>query len=345
MKFKLPKKLNLKHTWFKALAIILLIIALFYLIGFISEILNPPAKKINFGVTFSPPTAKYLRLDWKEVYLSLLDELNIKKLRVPTYWSRIEPKEGSFDFSEVDFMLDEAKKRSVEVILVVGIRQPRWPECHQPNWADKLPKKAMQDKTKEFIKKVIERYDNHPAVTTYQVENEPLFPVWAVLCDWPDEGFFRSEIKLARGLTDKKIMTTASGEWDSWVTQMKLTDVLGISLYREVYNPFLGYFNYPFIPGHYSLKSNLVRKLFAPNNQKTVITELQVEPWFGDHDPNALSFDKQIKLFPIAEFKENVEYAKKTSIDEIYLWGVEWWYFMKQNGYPEYWDFATTLFH
>ncbi len=80
--------------------------------------------KIKYGVTFSPKFAESLNLDWKETYLKVLDDLKVRNLRLPTYWDD--------DLSKVDFMLSEAGKRSAKVILVLGARQPRWPECHIP---------------------------------------------------------------------------------------------------------------------------------------------------------------------------------------------------------------------
>src|SRR3989338_5721806 len=48
------------------------------------------AEKIIWGVTFSKPYAQGLGLDWKETYLAILDELNVKNLRIPAYWNELE---------------------------------------------------------------------------------------------------------------------------------------------------------------------------------------------------------------------------------------------------------------
>jgi hypothetical protein len=340
MKLKLPK------TIYKFLKLILITLfsatIVFYLLCYISERLNPPSGNIKYGVTFSPLASKALRQNWQDVYTQILDDLNVKILRIPSYWTDVEPESGKYDFSEVDFMVGEAGKRGAKVVLSVGMRQPRWPECHIPDWAKKLTKDKFQDKTKQLIEKTINRYKDNPAVESFQVENEPLFPIWAVYCNNPDPAFFKSEAVLARSLTDKKIMTSASGEWDVWIPQMQVTDVLGISLYRRVHNKYTGYFYYPLIPGFYSLKSNFSR-WFAPGNQKTIITELQAEPWFGDYNPLEMTTKEQRELFTMQMFKDNVGFAERTSFDEIYLWGVEWWYLMKQKGDSEYWEYAKQL--
>ncbi len=135
---------------------------------------------------------------------------------------------------------------------------------------------------------------------------------------------------------------TDSGELGFWKTSMQLSDIFGTTLYRKVYNPVLGYAEYPLPPYFYSIKSSLIRNIFAQNNKKTIIIELQSEPWLA----NGIfkSPDQQAKLFTLANFKNYISFAKKTGFDEAYFWGVEWWYFMAQNGYPEYLEYAKTLF-
>ena len=46
----------------------------------------------------------------------------------------------------------------------------------------------------------------------------------------------------------------------------------------------------------------------------------------------------------ITKFNDILEYARATRFEEQYLWGVEWWYYMKENGHPEFWDRAKELF-
>src|SRR3989344_5015331 len=77
----------------------------------------------TFGVTFSPKYAKYLKLDWRKTYLETLDELKVKNLRLPTYWDVLEKDKDKYDFTETDFMVDQASKRGARIILVVGARQ------------------------------------------------------------------------------------------------------------------------------------------------------------------------------------------------------------------------------
>ncbi len=298
--------------------------------------------QIKYGVTFSPSYASFLKLDWKRVYVRMLDELGVRKLRVPGYWNVVEKDQGRYDFSEVDFMLNEAGRRGAAVILSLGEKQPRWPECQIPLWAKRLKLEDRRQRILEFIRKVTERYKDSPALWAWQVENEPFLPLFGENCDPGDEKFLKAEINLVKSLSNKTIIVSDSGELGTWLVPMQVSDVFGTTLYRDVYNPFMGYFSYPISPYLYNIKSQIVR-IFAPRNQKTIVIELQAEPWLSDGD-SAQNLNEQLRQFPLDKMKSYLSYAKKTGFDEMYLWGVEWWYLMEARGYPEYLDYAKTLF-
>jgi len=99
---------------------------------------NFPVKKTNnpieLGITFSSRYSQDIGLNWKENYVALLDDLRVKKIRIPIYWDLVEKEKDVYDFSDIDWQLDEAEKRNAEIILVVGQKVPRWPECFIPKW-------------------------------------------------------------------------------------------------------------------------------------------------------------------------------------------------------------------
>ena len=72
--------------------------------------------------------------------------------------------------------------------------------------------------------------------------------------------------------------------------------------------------------------------------------ELQAEPW-GPKLLYDISLEEQEKTMNAEQFKKNIEYAKKTGFDYHYLWGAEWWYWMKEKqGDPSIWNEAKMLF-
>lgn len=307
------------------------------------ETVYPYSPHVQYGVTFSPQYAKYLKLDYQKTYIKVLDELKVRNLRIPTYWRILEPEPGKYDFSQTDFMLDEASKRGAKVILVLGIKQPRWPECYIPAWAKSLSVSDRRQKALEFIGETAKRYKDNLSVSAWQVENEPFLSFFGEGCDPTDINFLGKEINLVKSMSDKPIILSDSGELGSWVAPMQLSDIFGTTLYRETYNPILGYLSYPILPYLYYIKSEVIKKIFAPQNKKTIVVEMQAEPWFPDGDLT-IALPQQAKLLPVEKLKSYTEYAKKTGFDEVYFWGVEWWYFMQENGFPQYVDFAKTLF-
>lgn len=325
--------------FFAALSVVLVVIIL--LNSIFDNIYVHPAQ-VKFGVTFSPTYAQYLNLDWQKTYTKVLDDLKVRNLRIPSYWDIVQTQPQQYNFSEIDYLLNEAQKRGAKVILVLGARQPRWPECHIPTWAKSLQVSQRQQKTLEYIQKVVERYKNNSVIWAFQVENEPLLGVFGEGCDRPDSNFLKQEAVLVKSLSRKTIIMTDSGELGFWVSSMQLSDIFGTTLYRQVYDKSLGYITYPLPAYLYNIKSKIVRNIFARNNQKTIIAELQSEPWMTAG--KLLGPDQQAKLFTPQNFQDYINYAKKTGFDEVYLWGAEWWYFMAEHGQPQYLEYAKTLF-
>lgn len=320
-----------------------ILIGIIVILGWVFE-KTQPVSEVKYGVSFSPRYARYLGLDWKKVYIQILDELQVKSLRLPSYWTSLESEKGKIDFSDTDFMLEEAQKRGVEVILVVGARQPRWPECHIPDWAVSLTITNRQQETLKFIQKVVERYADNKSIKAWQVENEPFVSWFGESCDEPNKNFLLAEIELVKMLgQNRPIIVTDTGEWSFWQDSLRSSDILGISLYRKVYNPVLGNITYPYPSFAYKLKSDLARKIAGISNKKAIIAELQAEPWVQKAIIDT-SFSDQVNLFSIKDFKSNINYVQKTGFNEANLWGVEWWYFIASKGHPEYLDFAKTLF-
>lgn len=325
--------------------ILLLLLALFFLLFILGNIYSSsitPNKNISYGVSFSQRYAEYLGLEWKTVYLNILEGLEVKNLRISTVWNDIEKEKGQFSFEETDFLLDQAERNSAKILLVLGLKQPRWPECQPPIWVKNSTLQERKEATLQFIETVVKKYNDHPAVWGWQIENEPLLN-FGKDCDPPDREFLKKEVRFIKKLdSSRPIVITDSGELRPWITPMRLSDIFGSTLYRQVYDRFFGYFYYPLPPVFYSIKSNIVKTLFAQNNQRTIISELQTEPWFKLSALETPVKDHP-KIFSAADFAKTTEFAGRTGFDLIYLWGVEWWYFMDKFDNPEYLEFAKKL--
>ncbi len=287
-----------------------------------------PVEKIDFGITFSKIYAEELNLDWKEAYLAILDDLNVKKLRLIAYWQEIEPFEEIFDWDDLDWQIDEAEKRGIEIILAVGQRLPRWPECHVPKWAQDLSKEERQEELLVAISEVINRYKDREAIKFWQVENEPFLGTFGE-CSKLDKKFLDREIALARNLdSSRKIILTESGEFSTWVGAARRADILGTTLYRTIWSKHLKiYIRYPIPAIFYQRKTALIKKFF--DIEKIIVIELQAEPW-GPKPTVDLSLKEQSKSMNLEKFQEIIDYTKRAGFSEAYLWGVEWWYWLKE---------------
>ncbi len=305
---------------------------------------RPAPKTISYGMSFSVPYAEELGLDWKKAYLAMFDDLGVKRLRLPAYWPMVEPKKGMYEWNELDFEVAEAQAHNATVILAVGRRLPRWPECHVPGWAAKLSEAEQKTELRTYIKAIVERYKNEPAITIWQVENEPYLRVFAEdQCGNLDESFLKEEISLVRALDPSRpVLLTDSGNLGTWAGAYRQGDVFGTSVYLYFWNPTLGAFRTVLPPAYYRVKANLMQLLFG--TRPVIVSELSLEPWLAA-SINDVSLDEQLSRMNIDKFNEIIQYARQTSFDVQYLWGVEWWYYMKtKGGHPEFWDAGRELF-
>jgi hypothetical protein len=313
---------------------------------------NLPVKASNtdtaLGVTFSSRYASDIGLDWRQAYISMLDDMKVRNIRIPVYWDLVEASEGQYDFTDLDWQLQQAQQRGAHVILVVGRKVPRWPECFIPQWTGN-DTNVQQQKLLEFENVVINRYkDGHPEIADWQVENEP-FLDFGVCPTINNASLLDAELAQVRKLDpSRKIIVTDSGELSSWIPAASRADIFGTTMYRDIYSSrqifghTLGQWTYPWGPNFFRIKELFI-KIFAHQDNPIVI-ELQGEPWVQGWTTDA-PVSEQLDSMNAQKLADNVQFAKETGMKEIYIWGVEWWYWMKvKQGNPTLWDEGKTLF-
>ena len=310
------------------------------LLGYFNLPIQNTTQDAQLGMTFSNKYAASIGVDWRANYIAMLDDLKIRKIRIPVYWDLVEAKKGEYDFSEVDWQLQEAGKRGAEVILAMGQKTPRWPECNIPAWAmesDAVRKSNLL----QYINATTEHYKNNPVVKYWQVENEPFLPFG--ICPPPDGTLLDSEIAVVKRVDrTREIIVTDSGELSLWIQAARRADIFGTTMYRTIWKKGIGYFEYPIGPRFFQFKHLLIR-LFA-GQTKAIVIELQAEPWIGGSTTDGL-LAEQFKSMNPQQLRDNVIYAQQVGFPEIYLWGVEWWYWLKTTqGHPELWDTARELY-
>lgn len=321
------------------ISIFLVIFLLLTLFCFIGK--TKPAKTINWGVVFSQKHSQLLGLDWKETYLAILDDLKAKNLKIITHWDLIEPEEGKFNFEDLDWQIKEAEKKDAKIILAIGMKTGRWPECHIPPWAEiQNSKFKSQNDFFEYIQKIVNRYKDSLAIWAWQIENEPFFPFGE--CPKMTKNFVEREINFVKSLDSRPIIFADSGEFSFWITAAKMGDIISSTLHRKVYfKEIEKYIFYPFPPIYYWRKAKIIEKFF---DKKVIVGELQAEPWCKNLIYNC-SLEEQKITMDLDQFKKNVEFAQNTGLDTFYFWGVEWWYWLKiKQNQPEIWQTAQNFF-
>ena len=281
-------------------------------------------------------------LNWKKAYTDILDELNIKKIRIPAYWNDIENNKDTYVWDDLDWQIDEASKRDVEIILAIGSRLPRWPECHFPFWYSDLDKENKNNELFEYIKKTIKRYKDKENIVAWQIENEPFLRYFGE-CPKLDVAVLDKEIKLAKSLDDRPIVITDSGELSLWIPAARRGDIFGTTMYRDTYSETLkSYIHYPIESSFFKFKKNITKLFAFP--KKWIVIELQGEPW-GPIPYQELSEEEKAKTMDINKFKDIIKFSSETGFKEFYLWGVEWWYWERERGNTDIWNEAVRLFN
>jgi len=289
-------------------------------------IANQNNKPYTMGTTFIPAYAESLGLQPEQTLDAILGDLNVKHLRLVSYWDQMEPNKGTYDFSQLDWQMQKAEEHHAKVSLSIGLRQPRWPECHMPSWAVDMPKSQWQPQLNQFIGAVIDRYKNSPSLDSYQLENEYFLSAFGTCTDFSRNRLV-SEYNLVKKHDNKHtVIITRSNNALGLSINDPRPDVLGVSIYKRVWSPlFHRYLEYPFPAWFYGFMAG-TQKIVTGTDM--IIHELQAEAW----PPNAQSIPQtslaeQSKSFDARRFKDRIAYGKATGIHTMYLWGSEYWYY------------------
>ncbi|MCW9054702.1 MAG: beta-galactosidase [Candidatus Pacebacteria bacterium] len=317
-----------------ALTVVLLLSLLSY---------RPVPERITYGMSFNTLYAEELGLDWRETYDAIIEDLGVRHLRLAAHWDLIEPGKDFYDFSEIDYQVNEASARGVDMVVGVGRRLPRWPECHTPRWASDLSWEEQKVEIREMIKTVVNRYKDNENILYWQVENEPYLTVFGKeYCGEFDEVFLKEEIALVKELDPgRPILLTDSGNLGTWAGAYKNSDVFGTSVYVYFWNENVGPFKSVLPPAYYRLKYNLARLWYGPKT--ALLIELSAEPWLLQPIVET-PIETQRERMNLEKFENIIAFARKTGFDTQYLWGAEWWYWLKEQGDDDFWRRAQELY-
>jgi hypothetical protein len=346
------KKLFISFGVVFIVAVTAVFVYFFIPLPFLSNPIAPtkitPVISSPWGVDFSQSQAEYLKLDWKETYSAIINDLGARNIKLHTNWDWVEGKQDNFYFNDIDWQIKQAEKKKVNIIYVIGVKTGRWPECHIPTWATGLSEKDQQSELLKYITVVVNRYKKSKAIINWQVENEPLFK-FGVCPGWyyQNDNFLKTEVALVKSLDPtRKIIISDSGEQSDWFDAAKIGDIVGTTMYRSVWTQVTKTFGIPLTytfldPTTYMRKAQIIQTMFS---KPVICIELQAEPGAGEPLMQA-PLSEQLKSMNPQMFEEGVAFAKQTGLSKFYFWGVEWWYWMKTvQNQPGIWNEAKQLF-
>lgn len=305
---------------------------------------------LHYGVTFIPRYARHFGLDPQETLGAIINDLGVRQLRLVSYWDDGEAVQGTYNFDELDWQFKMAEESGSKVSLAIGLRQPRWPECHMPKWAESMPKEQWSKELKDYMGAVIERYKDSPALESYQLENEFFMTVFGICPDHSRERLV-DEYNYVKSLdSEHPVIVSRSNNWVGIPWNDPLPDEVGISVYKRVWDKTITkrYFEYPLPASFYAFLGGM-GKIFT--GKDLMIHELQAEAWLPEGKVkyemnNVADIPEQNKSLDPQRLKDRIEYGRATGLKEIYLWGVEWWYWQKVKANdPSLWNVAREEIH
>ncbi len=294
----------------------------------------------TFGASFSTKACAQYNLKPEKVLEAALSNLGARRFRLMTYWDEIEQERDVYDFSSIKSQLEiVARYPDAEVSLCIGVRQPRWPECHLPEWVKQLSEDEFEQAALRFVKASLEACASHPSITSFQLENE-FYNKGIGLCANYSRPRLIHEFELVRQYAGgRPILMSASNNW-SLPLRSPRPDIIGFSIYRYQHNG-TKQTNSVFPATWYRARATALKSL---GGVQVICHELQAEPW-GEKGTDQLPLEQQLDLMNAERFNEHVAFALRAGMPTIDLWGLEWWYWLwHDQRKPEMWEAAQAIF-
>jgi Beta-galactosidase len=307
------------------------------------------------GTTFSPLQCYYMDLDFRAAFRQIAT-LGLDRIRLGAYWNVIEQRPGEFDFSELDWLLEQCAQNRIEVALAVGMKVPRWPEFHFPQWViDRAETGAgepaldvrspdVAELALRFLDRVVEHCRSAPALKYWQIENEPFTRLEIAGGRWLSPAFVQREIALVRSakLPHQKILLTnaihlptpkLAEDEPAFQDSLRLADAVGMNVYTKVPTGAPGQYLEP-TPQFWQTLQDWQTTL-TQNDREAWIAEAQAEPW----EPQQLVAMQKLN-YPSASplrMRQLVQQLRAMGYGTIMLWGSEYWYWQKQRQQHLWW--------
>jgi hypothetical protein len=288
-------------------------------------------------------------------------------VRLGAYWNRVEPRPNAWDSRELDTHLEAAERAGKRVVLAVGaVKNFGYPEFFVPAHHLRQPLRERSLVTPEthpvllsgaagFIKRIVERYRDSPAVVAWQLEHEAVDPLgfehsWRLSVQ-----FVERELEALRAADSSRpvvmngyLPTSLPERLVQWWRTRPQGDSLAVAArYADIVG--LDYYPRHAVAGIGSRTLYLGRECRAIKHpgKRLMVSEGQAEPWETSTTPpnpeNGLMYscppDQMIRNYNSA-----MGWSRPESPLYAYLfWGAEYWVLRGQTGDRSYLEAFTRV--
>lgn len=314
----------------------------------------------EYGINYSCKRAEYFGLECEALFRQILADLGVRLVRLSVYWSDVERDPGVYDFSAVDRLLAIAEEYGARVTMSIGMKAQRYPEFWFPTWlrlAAKLPPDGypedhplVEEALFPYLAAAARHVGAHPAVEAIQVENEPFVHFRGHANGWRiRRSFLARELETVHSNDPgaHPIVISHASWWrrdGTWRWIIENADVLAQSVYtKRQRGPWQWLHIFPYHTGFYAPDLPEQARTAKRNGKQVWIGELQAEPYERpDVDVRRIP-TATARSFSVRLFRDNVRLAKRSGAARAYMWGAEWWAYLRLvRGEPELWDIARA---
>ena len=311
----------------------------------------------QYGVTYSFEQAGWYGLDHQSSYIKLLDEVKFDWVRLPFFWDQMIWN-GELKIEGLEFAIEEADKRGIKVIVVLGAKTPYYPEFHLPanvrskiRFGDRLTldhpiAKDLLDVDRAVVKK-LSVYDN---IIYWQVENEPLI---GNVNRWKfDPDLIATEVEVVRQNDPKKrpviLNHAATGfndtSWKELLPILKVGDVFAVNAFfktkgtdlfsaklagREIHILWPDHLVWPVHSWIYlSPNFDAIKKEVEEAGFRLWVLEMQAEPYIKKLDEAV----DPLLSFESADIAAAERFLRSYQIESVGLWGAHFWQYRESLG-------------
>lgn len=351
-----------KGGWGGRFALVLLVLGALYLLIQYQWYDTASESSPGIGVNFSCKRAEYLGQDCHAALAEVLDDLGARSFRLSIYWSDVEQAPGQYDWSSIDWQLDMLRQRGARAVVTVGMKAQRYPEFWLPTWlrlAANIPENGFPEDNPlipEYLFPYLDAATRHlrdnPAVDSIQVENEPFVHFQGHANGWHiRRAFLAREIATVRA-ADGGIhrISISHASWlrrdDTWKWILDNADVVSQSVYtKRQRGPWSWLYIFPYRLGPFTPNLPGQAREAARRGKELWIAELQAEPYEQPTVDVRRGRGQAAASFSPRWLEDNLRLARRSGATRVYLWGVEWWMYLRdEQGDSSLWDAGRRLF-